>query len=81
MGKLFGSPRHWGKGSKNSASYNGEDDEEYEESEATYDPYYDDMSEQEWYDKHPLAMPDGCRACGGAYPMCKSSCPLFDDDD
>ena len=24
-------------------------------------------------------IPYGCRACGGPYPMCKSSCPMFDD--
>lgn len=24
-------------------------------------------------------IPFGCRACGGPYPMCKSSCPMFDD--
>ena len=24
-------------------------------------------------------IPVGCRACGGPYPMCKSSCPMFDD--
>lgn len=24
-------------------------------------------------------IPEGCRACGGDYPMCKDSCPLFDD--
>lgn len=24
-------------------------------------------------------IPEGCRACGGDYPDCTSSCPLFDD--
>lgn len=24
-------------------------------------------------------IPAGCRACGGPYPNCKSSCPMFDD--
>lgn len=24
-------------------------------------------------------VPSGCRACGGPYPQCKSSCNLFDD--
>lgn len=23
--------------------------------------------------------PVGCAACGGPYPFCKISCPLFDD--
>lgn len=26
-------------------------------------------------------MPEGCRACGGDYPNCKDSCPLYDSDD
>nr|DAQ19124.1 MAG TPA: DNA-directed RNA polymerase II subunit [Caudoviricetes sp.] len=24
-------------------------------------------------------LPPGCRACGGPYPQCKTSCKLFDD--
>ena len=24
-------------------------------------------------------IPEGCAACGGPYPDCKTSCPLFDD--
>lgn len=24
--------------------------------------------------------PDGCIACGGPYPDCKSSCAMFDND-
>lgn len=24
-------------------------------------------------------IPEGCRACGGQYPNCTYSCPLFDD--
>ena len=24
-------------------------------------------------------IPEGCLACGGPYPSCKTSCPLFDD--
>lgn len=24
-------------------------------------------------------IPEGCAACGGPYPSCTSSCPLFDD--
>ena len=23
--------------------------------------------------------PEGCDACGGPYPHCKTSCPIFDD--
>ena len=26
-----------------------------------------------------LDIPEGCRACGGPYPSCMSSCPMFDD--
>ena len=26
-----------------------------------------------------LDTPEGCRACGGDYPNCKTSCPMFDD--
>ncbi len=33
------------------------------------DDYYDD----------PNYIPEGCRACGGPYPMCKQGCALFDD--
>lgn len=24
-------------------------------------------------------MPEGCAACGGDYPDCADSCPMFDD--
>lgn len=24
-------------------------------------------------------LPDGCRECGGDYPDCKDSCPMYDD--
>ena len=24
-------------------------------------------------------IPEGCRECGGPYPNCTDSCPLFDD--
>ena len=24
-------------------------------------------------------IPEGCAACGGPYPNCKDSCPIFDD--
>jgi DNA-directed RNA polymerase subunit M/transcription elongation factor TFIIS len=25
------------------------------------------------------SAPSGCIACGGPYPYCKTSCPIFDD--
>lgn len=34
-------------------------------------------TEDEDYDED--GIPEGCAACGGNYPHCKSSCPLFDD--
>lgn len=43
------------------------DDELYEED------YIDDDNYDEDY------IPPGCRACGGPYPNCKASCPLFDE--
>lgn len=45
---------------------------------------YEDDEEEEWTEE-TLNMyagnvpPDGCRACGGPYPSCKSSCPIFDE--
>lgn len=33
----------------------------------------DDYYEDENY------IPEGCRACGGPYPLCKQGCALFDD--
>lgn len=33
---------------------------------------------QRYYERHPEQIPSGCRACGGPYPECKSSCNLFD---
>lgn len=44
----------------------------------------EDEEDEEWTDEM-LDMyggdvpPAGCRACGGPYPSCKISCPLFDD--
>ena len=26
-----------------------------------------------------IDIPEGCLACGGPYPSCKDSCPVFDD--
>ena len=38
-----------------------------------YDSCDDEDEEEE--------IPEGCAACGGPYPSCKVSCPMFDDDD
>ena len=32
---------------------------------------------QKYYEKHPGKVPSACRACGGPYPECKSSCKLY----
>lgn len=46
---------------------------------------WDDDPEDEMYaydpdnDYDPDYIPPGCRACGGPYPNCKASCPLFDE--
>lgn len=44
------------------------------------DPYFSDYEEEE--DDEPFefeGIPEGCLACGGDYPNCTTSCPLFDD--
>ncbi len=33
--------------------------------------------ENEWDDFN--SIPEGCAACGGDYPNCTSSCPLYDE--
>lgn len=46
---------------------------------------YDDDEDDVDNDYNNSAMdeindtPVGCRACGGPYPNCKDSCPMFDD--
>lgn len=45
------------------------DDDEYE------DIYKEDKSDREYRGN----IPSGCAACGGPYPSCMSSCPMFDD--
>lgn len=40
------------------------------------------ISEDEYYCPNCVEddeIPEGCAACGGNYPNCTSSCPLFDD--
>lgn len=31
------------------------------------------------YDDYDDEIPEGCAACGGPYPNCMTSCPIFDD--
>jgi predicted RNA-binding Zn-ribbon protein involved in translation (DUF1610 family) len=45
---------------------------------------YEEDEEEEWTEEILKAYdgdvpPAGCRACGGPYPQCKTSCKLFDD--
>lgn len=45
---------------------------------------FDDGEEKEWAPGSYMASdgaipPPGCRACGGPYPHCLTSCNLFDD--
>lgn len=38
---------------------------------------YQDAVDAPW----PFSIPEGCAACGGDYPHCADSCPMFDGDD
>lgn len=38
---------------------------------------YEYENDDEEYDDDDI--PEGCAACGGPYPQCKTSCKLFDD--
>ena len=33
----------------------------------------------DWSPRAEEKIPEGCAACGGPYPSCKTSCPIFDD--
>lgn len=44
--------------------------------EQNYETLYKEDKKQREYKGH---IPSGCAACGGPYPSCMSSCPLFDD--
>ena len=44
-----------------------------------YDEYnMTEKEKQDYYDRHIDEVPEGCRACGGPYPSCMDSCPIFD---
>jgi hypothetical protein len=44
-----------------------------------YDPFKDEDDDED-DDEDYVSEEPGCDACGNpAYPLCKSSCPLFDD--
>lgn len=32
-----------------------------------------------WDEYDPSYIPEGCRACGGDYPLCRQGCPMYDD--
>ena len=40
--------------------------------DSEYDDIYDDPDESE--------IPECCKACGGPWPKCQTSCKIFDDD-
>ena len=40
---------------------------------------YEDIYESDDDDYGDDEVPEGCAACGGPYPYCTTSCPLFDD--
>ena len=45
-----------------------------------YDEYnMTEKEKQDYYDRHFDEVPEGCIVCGGPYPTCKDSCPVFDD--
>ena len=37
-----------------------------------------DYEEFESYERDSVDVPDGCLGCGGPYPLCKSSCRMFE---
>lgn len=37
-----------------------------------------EVYDNEYY-KEKEEVPEGCKACGGNYPYCKSGCNMFDD--
>lgn len=39
----------------------------------------DELDYDTIYENEDIYIPEGCLACGGPYPDCKTSCPLFDD--
>ena len=52
--------------------------------EEPVDPLYGFEDEDESEDDDYITIngddiPVGCAACGGPYPMCAESCPMFDD--
>lgn len=44
-----------------------------------YNDYAPQEERQAYYDRHVNEMPECCQACGGPYPSCCDSCPMFDD--
>ena len=39
---------------------------------------FHDIDDNEEEEDDDVGIPVGCRACGGDYPNCKDSCPMFD---
>lgn len=53
-----------------------EDDEEYLYVDDI--SFFDDLYEGMFGNGGSDYIPEGCAACGGDYPNCKSGCPMFD---
>lgn len=51
-------------------------DDDYDEPTENDEMAFDKMDCDDFYHGY---IPVGCRACGGPYPHCKDSCPLYDD--
>ena len=50
----------------------------------SYDPELDilvckECGHTDIYSIGEIVVPEGCRACGGPYPNCMTSCNIFDD--
>ena len=52
---------------------------DYSSDEDDFDEDEDDFDEDDFYEDDDFwGVPVGCRACGGDYPNCTTSCPMFD---
>ena len=50
------------------------------QSSPNWDPIREHNKEEKGHkERYAGSIPPGCRACGGPYPNCCDSCPMFDD--
>ncbi len=59
-------------------AYSGLDDSDYDGTEC-FECAYRDLTGRDYDPYDESGVPDGCRECGGDYPNCKASCPMYDD--